>query len=283
MPKVAIVTDSTAYLPIDLIQKYNIRIAPMILLWGDDNYRDGVSIQPGEFYTRLKTAKVMPSTSQATPGDFTKLYTELLANDYQILTAILSEKLSGTMASALQARDLLPAGAPIEIVDTQTTAMAMGFVVLEAAKAASQGASLAECKAIAEQARQHVGVVFAVDTLEFLHRGGRIGGASRFLGTALNIKPILEVTGGRVEPVERVRTRKKSLERLLEIVAERIGGRSPVRLATLHANAPEDADWLLAEAQKKFGPVESILAEVSPVVGTHTGPGTAGLAFMAGM
>jgi DegV family protein with EDD domain len=125
--------------------------------------------------------------------------------------------------------------------------------------------------------------VFAVDTLEFLHRGGRIGGANRFLGTALNIKPILEVTGGRVEAIERVRTRKKSLSRVIEIIAERSAGRAPLRLACLHANAADDARDLLQEATGLLTPVESIFTEVSPVVANHAGPGTVGLAFMAGL
>ncbi len=142
---------------------------------------------------------------------------------------------------------------------------------------------MAECKALAEKSIEHIGVVFAVDTLEFLHRGGRIGGGQRFLGSALNIKPILELTGGRVEAVERVRTRKKSLLRLVEIVEERIGGRVPVRLATLHANAPEEAKEVLEIANQRLGAIETVFSEVSPVVGTHAGPGTVGLAFMAGM
>jgi len=206
----------------------------------------------------------------------------LLEQDYHVLALLLSEKLSGTIASAVQARESFP-GAPIEIVDSYTTAMALGFQVLTVARAAQEGANLEECKKLAENARQHTGVVFAVDTLEFLHRGGRIGGASRFLGTALNIKPILEVVNGRVEAIERVRTRQKSLERLLEILQERIAGRQPVRLATLHAQSPDDAQTLLEMGKQRFTTVEHIFSEVSPVVGTHAGPGTVGLAFMAGM
>jgi DegV family protein with EDD domain len=174
-------------------------------------------------------------------------------------------------------------GAPIDIVDSKTTAMAMGFQVLSVARLAQQGANLAECKALAEKATAYTGLMFAVDTLEFLHRGGRIGGGARFLGSALNIKPILELRDGRVEPVERVRTRKKSLMRLVDMLGERIAGRTPVRLATLHANAPEDALEVLKIAEERFHPVETIMSEVSPVVGAHAGPGTIGLTFMAGM
>jgi DegV family protein with EDD domain len=122
-----------------------------------------------------------------------------------------------------------------------------------------------------------------VDTLEFLHRGGRIGGGARFLGTALNIKPILEVRDGRIEALERVRTRTKSLTRLIELVEERTAGKSPLRLATLHANAPDEARSLLTEATNRLGAVENIFSEVSPVIGNHAGPGTVGLAYMAGM
>ena len=171
----------------------------------------------------------------------------------------------------------------IELVDSYTTAMALGFIVLETAKLSEQGASLADCKAFAEKAKVNTGVSFAVDTLEFLHRGGRIGGGSRFLGTALNIKPILEVREGRIEAVERVRTRNKRLLRLVELVEQGIAGRRPLHLATLHANAPEDAQEILDEANRRLKADEIVFSEVSPVVGTHTGPGTVGLAYLAGM
>lgn len=282
MSQVAIVTDSTSYIPKDILTNFNITVAPQVLIWGNETLRDGIDIQPAEFYTRLKKTTVMPTTSQVTIGSFKDIFSNLLDEGKQILALLISAKLSGTIDSAVQAKDMLP-GAPIEIVDSQTTAMALGFQVLSIARAVESGASLAECKALAEKASQHVGVVFAVDTLEFLHRGGRIGGANRFLGTALNIKPILEVTGGRVEAIERVRTRSKSLNRVVEIIEERISGRKPVRLATLHANSPDDARLLLDMANSRLDAVENIISEVSPVVGNHAGPGTVGLAFMAGM
>ncbi len=282
MSKVAIVTDSTAYIPKDILDQYKIAVAPQVLIWGNETFRDGIDIQPSEFYARLKNTKVMPSTSQVLPKDFLTIFGDLLNEGYDILAILIANTLSGTIASAIQAKEAYPQ-APIEIFDSNTTAMAMGFQVLLVARAAAQGANLVECKALAERTRDNVGVVFAVDTLEFLHRGGRIGGGSRFLGTALNIKPILEVRGGRIEALERVRTRKKSISRLVELIGERINGRTPVHLATLHANALEDALQLLKEAGQKFNAVESILAEVSPVIGTHAGPGTVGLAYLAGM
>lgn len=282
MNKIALVTDSTAYIPKQLLDKYQINVVPQVLIWGKETFEDGVDIRPDEFYSRLKTAKVMPSTSQVTPGTFQKTFSQLLEKDYQILCILISEKLSGTIASAIQAKEMFP-GATIEIIDSFSTAMAMGFQVLTVARALVDGADLRESLEMARQAREKTGVVFAVDTLEFLHRGGRIGGGTRFLGTALSIKPILEVREGAVEGIEKVRTRAKSLNRLVELIEERIGGKTPVRLATLHANAPDEAKELLKIAEQKIGAIESVFTEVSPVVGTHAGPGTIGLAYMAGM
>lgn len=282
MAKVALITDSTAYIPKEIVKEYDITVAPQILIWNGDELRDDVDIKPEEFYQRLSKATVMPSTSQVTPSDFYKMFKDKVDAGYEVLAVLISEKLSGTISSAVQAREMLP-GAPVHIFDSRTTAMAMGFQVIEAAKLAKNGASLNECRAAAENASEHVGVVFAVDTLEFLHRGGRIGGAARFLGTAFKLKPILELVDGRIEAIERVRTRGKSLERLLELVEERTKGKQNIHLATLHANAYTEACQLLDTAARKLNAVESILSEVSPVVGTHAGPGTVGLAWMAGV
>jgi len=282
MSKVSIVTDSTAYIPDEYLSEYNISVAPQMLIWGEENFEDGVDIQPDEFYERLSTAKIMPSTSQVTPKYFYEVFSKLLEEDNDILAILVSEKLSGTITSAVQARNMFP-NAKIEIVDSNSIAMALGFQVLTVARAAKEGANLAECKDLAEKCRMHTGIVFAVDTLEFLHRGGRIGGGSRFLGTALKIKPIMEVRDGRVEAVEQVRTRSKSLTRVVELVEEKIAGKQPVRLAALHARAPEDARLLLSMATERIDSIENLFSEVSPVVGTHAGPGTVALAFIAGM
>jgi len=280
MSKVAIVTDSTAYLPPDLVKQYQIIVIPQVLIWGEETLLDGIDIQPSEFYERLAAADIMPSTSQATVATFKDLFERLVGEGKDILAILLSDKLSGTINSYTQALEYFP-DANIELVNSESIAMALGFAVLEAARAADKGASLAECKAIAEDIKKRTGVIFAVDTLEFLHRGGRIGGASRFLGTALQLKPILEIKDGRIEAVERVRTKKKAHLRLVEIIEERAVGSKSVKLATLHANAYDDARSLLDAATDRLGNVEeSIFTEVSPVVGTHAGPGTVGLAYM---
>jgi DegV family protein with EDD domain len=284
MSKVALVTDSTAYLPSNLLKAHNITVVPQVLIWGDETFHDGVDILPDEFYRRLSTAKVMPTTSQVAIVTMKDTFEKLLAAGYDVLGVFISSKLSGTMQSAIQAKEMLSKAADkIAIVDSLSTAMAMGFHVLAAARAAESGAGLAECKKLAEEAQKHTGVYFVVDTLEFLRRGGRIGGAQALLGSALNIKPILMLEDGKIESVEKIRTRGKALDRLVEVVVEKASGQTPVRLATLHANSEADAQSVLAVAAGKLNPVEKFLTSVSPVIGTHAGPGTVGLAYMTGM
>jgi DegV family protein with EDD domain len=281
--KIGIVTDSTAYLPKKIMDKYPIGIAPAVVIWSGEEYRDGVDIQPAEFYKRLATAQEMPTTSQPSPAAVKEAVDKLAAQGYtDILAIMISEKLSGTLASTRQAKDML-SGINMEIVDTKSASMGAGWQVLAAAEAAAKGKSLKESKAAAENARGNTGVLLSVDTLEFLHRGGRIGGAQRFIGTALNFKPILEVQDGAIEALERVRTRSKALKRLVELTVERVAGRTPVYLAAIHANAPDTAAELLEMAKAELDLTESVISDVSPAVGTHTGPGTVGLCYMAGV
>jgi len=284
MSKIAVVTDSTAYIPPDLVQKHNLTVTPQVLIWGEETFQDGVDIQPDEFYARLKIAKSMPTTSQVTPITMKTTFENLIDKGFDVLGIFLSAKLSGTIASAIQAKEMMgSAGEKVTYVDSNSVAMAMGFQVLAVARAIEDGANMEDAVALAEKARDLTGAYFAVDTLEFLHRGGRIGGAKRFLGTALNVKPVLAILDGRVEAVEQIRTKRKAVERVLELVNEQVKGKTPVRLATLHAAAEEEARILLDKASNELDATESIMAPVSPVVGTHGGPGLVGLAYMAGM
>lgn len=285
MTKVAIVTDSTTALPSALVRGLPVHTVPLQVIWGEETYRDGVDIHPTEFYERLKIAKIMPSTSQPSPAAFIKVYSQLLEEGYDILSIHISSKISGTCDSAIQAKASFP-GRSIEVVDSLSTSMAMGFQVLTAARAATHGATLKECIHLAEQARDNSGILFAVSTLEFLHRGGRIGGAAAFLGTVLNLKPILELRDGRIEAVERVRTMAKAVDRLIELFENSLGNRTPIRIAALHANEHAAANLLLERARAHFGisdVSDAVVAEVSPVIGTHAGPGALGLGFLAGM
>jgi DegV family protein with EDD domain len=282
MSKVAVVTDSTAGIPLENFDQYPLWEAPQVLIFGEEALEDRIDIQPSEFYERLETDPIHPTTSQVTPASFQKLFGELLDDGYDILGVFVSPKLSGTVESANQVKGMYP-DAAIEVFDSESVAMGLGWQALMAARAAKEGASLAECKEVVEKAKPLTGVVFAVETLEYLHRGGRIGGGAKFLGTALNFKPILEIRDGAIDSVERVRTRKKSLARVVRLIEERIDGRKPLHLATLHAKAEEDARWLLDVGCAHLHPDEKMYSEVSPVVGTHAGPGVVGLAYLAGM
>jgi len=241
-----------------------------------------VDILPPQFYERLKTAKDMPSTSQTTPEEFKKVFDPLIEAGDSILAVLISSKLSGTVESALQAKESYPAGR-IEVIDTYTTAMALGFCALAAARSIQNGADLAEAAETVRKAVECSGVIFVVDTLEFLRRGGRIGGAAAFLGTALNMKPLLTLQDGKVEALDKVRTKRKATQHMLDLIEQRIGSRRPLRIGTLQAAAEDEARALLETSKQRFAPDETVFSEVSPVIGTHVGPGTIGLAYCAGV
>lgn len=272
------VTDSTAYLPENLRQQYGIQVVPQVLNWEQEELLDGIDIQPTQFYERLSNAREMPTTSQASPASFMEQFQTATEQGRPAICILVSDKLSGTIQSAQMARAEF-SQIQIEIIDSQSAAMGMGFQVLAAARAAQAGKPIEEVLQTAREAIPRTGVVLMVDTLEFLHRGGRIGGAARLLGTALNLKPILELQNGVLEAVDRVRTRSKATARLLDLLEERIDGRSNVRLAVLHAAAEPVARDLLEQAASRVNPVEQVFSEVSPVVGAHVGPGTVGLCY----
>ncbi len=282
MHKIAFVTDSTAYIPEELVAEYSITVLPQILIWDGETYLDGVDIQPNEFYRRLSTAKTMPTTSQVSIATMKETFEKLLDEGYQeVLGIFISSKLSGTLQSAFQARDMLPESAAgrIHIMDSFSTSMGLGFQVLAAARAAADGHLLTQCITAADHVRKNHGVYFAVETLEFLHRGGRIGGASRLLGTMLNLKPVLAILDGRVDAVEKVRTKKRAVARVVDIVAEKTAGHKNVRLAALHSNAEAEAQALRQTISERLQPAEMLLTSVSPVIGAHIGPGVVGIAY----
>lgn len=276
MPKVNVLTDSTAYLPSSLLDKYQISTIPLTLIWGNETYQDGMDITPQKFYQRLQRSDTLPTTSQPSVESFKKKFHSLSTGASGIIAILISSKISGTVESAQQAKQEVQDQA-IEIVDSMTSGMALGLQVLRVADAARQGASLSDCRHLAEKAKRNTNVFFAVDTLEFLHRGGRIGGAKRFLGTVLDIKPILEMREGRIEAVDQVRTQRKATERLIQLMKAEESD-THVRMAVMHSNSPDAALDLLNRAEKVFHVTESYMAELSPVIGSHVGPGTLALA-----
>ena len=281
MKKVAIVTDSSAYLPQDIATALGVHVVPLTLHWDGQSYRDGVDIKPEEFYALLAKSDTIPTTSQTTVKEFDDLFSRLLDQDFAVLAMLISSGISGTVESALQSQQNIKSDSLV-VMDSGLVSMALSFMVIAAARAAQDGASLEECKALAEAAFPKIGVYFTVDTLKYLNKGGRINTASRLLGSALNIKPIMEIRGGKIELVESVISRKKAMNRMLELVEKGINGREPVRISTFHAAAEDDNTALMTAAVERFNPVETISSYVSPVVGSHTGPGTLSIAYMAG-
>ncbi|HEC33697.1 MAG TPA: DegV family protein [Chloroflexi bacterium] len=278
--RVAVVTDSTAYLPPDVQARLGIATIPLNVLWGQEVLKDGVDIDPSAFYQRLRSNKVMPTTSQPSAGEFVDFFrraAEEKGTD-TVVGVFISSGLSGTVASAEMAKGML-SDLRVEVVDSRSTSMGQGFQAIAAAEAAQAGGSLEEVLEAAQQVRYRVQVLFVVDTLEFLHRGGRIGGAQRFLGTALRIKPLLELEGGKIEALEQIRTKKKALARMLEVALERRGDTPIHRAAVIHADALEECLALKEEVRAMLEPGEIYVSEVSPVIGTHTGPGTLGVVY----
>ncbi len=282
MSNVTIVTDSSAYLPRQYVEQYQIPVVPLTLHWEGESYRDGVDIQADDFYTRLSQSTTLPTTSQVTVGYFLELFKPLLDAGRDVIYLGISKGISATYDSAIQASRELGDPANLVIVDTQLVSMALSLLVLEVARAAEAGADLAQCKALAEVTLPKIGVFFTVDTLEYLHRGGRINSAKRLLGSALNLKPIMEIRDGKIELVESVISRKKAINRMLDLVEKGVNGRTPVRLAPFHALCVDDMEAMVKIAEERFHPLEVIRSEVSPVVGSHVGPGTLAIAYMAG-
>jgi DegV family protein with EDD domain len=252
------------------------------VIWDGKSYRDGIDMAPEEFYTRLAKSATLPTTSQVSVNAYQEMFKKLLDEGYQVLNLPISSGISGSVYSAFQAKESFK-NDPIEVIDTKLVSMALTFQVLTAARAAQAGASLEECKKLALEAYSHIGVYFTVDTLKYLYLGGRIGGARRLLGAALHIKPILSIRDGKIDAVKSSITSAKAIEAMIQLVEKDIQGKTPVRLSVFHANAPETAAALLDRITKQFNPVESILSWVSPVVGSHVGPGTLSIAYQAGM
>jgi DegV family protein with EDD domain len=281
--KIANVTDSTAYIPFESQKGLPIFTIPLHVIWGDETFKDNVDITQEVFYKRLSTSKILPSTSQPSPQEFVELY-EKIAREYdEILSIHISAKLSGTVDSALQAKKILANKIKIEVIDSQSTSMGLGFLALTAARKIKSGENLLKTTEFINVARNRVKIFFILRTLEFLKRGGRIGSASALLGTALNLKPILMVDDGEIKPFVKVRTMQKALSRLSVILEENIQGKTPVNLAIIQAGAESDAEFLKNEIQnkvKKEDLAEMITAGISPVIGTHAGPGAVGICFL---
>ena len=269
---VRVVTDSTADLGKDQAQALGICVVPLTVQFGEEVFRDGVDLESAEFFSKLAASKVMPTTAAPAPGLFEEAYRQLLREGADgILSIQLSSTLSATYSSALQgAEPLKDQPVPIEVVDSRSVSGGIGIPVMAAARAAREGKSLAECRTIAEDLLSRMNIYAVLDTLEFLQRGGRIGRARQLLGTLLNVKPMLTVKDGAVLPLENVRTRSKAHERIAQLL-EKLGH---IEIVGIAESDEEIGQQLTTTIRTVYsGPIEHF--RLGPVVGTHTGPGTA--------
>ncbi len=278
---IKIVTDSTAYLPAGTVRRYDIRVVPLYVHFGAEAFKEGMELSNVAFYDRLRESPVLPTTSQPSAGEFLQVFQELVEAGHEVIALTISSKLSGTWNSAIAAREMLPQ-AGISVVDSLSTSVGLQLMVEAAVELVAAGATRQEVVARIEEIKPGMYILFMVDTLEYLAKGGRIGNARAFLGTMLKIKPILVLKEGVIEPLEQVRSRPKALARILDLVEEHLGERGPqARVAVAQALVPEEAGRIAQELQARLGCRPPVVAEVGPVIGTHTGPGVIGVAAYA--
>ena len=277
---IKIVTDSGSGITPEVARQYDITVIPLYVHFGNETFREGVDLQLPEFLSRLKSAPKLPTTSQPSAGDFLQVYTPMTADGSEVISIHLSAKLSGTVASACTAKEML-SNARIHVVDTQFITAAQMFMVIEAARMAAAGKSSDEILVRLNQFIAGFHIYFAVETLEYLQKGGRIGKAAALLGTALQMKPLLTLEDGIVDAKERIRTKNRALVRIHELAVQEIAGRSCRFLGVLHAAAHDEACQLQNHLVARLSPAETMLSEVGPVIATHTGPGVVGVAFFA--
>lgn len=273
--KVAVVTDSGAYIPDEALGELDIPVIPLWTLWDGERLRDSLDIDPPTFYARLRESDTFPTTSQPSSHEFVQFFRQV-AEEKQtdaIVAVLISSGVSSTVATAEAAVQELPE-LRIRLVDSLLISMGMGFPALAAARAAEAGKSLDEVARVAEDVRDRTQLLGVVGTLEFLHRGGRIGGARRLLGTALNIKPVLHFEDGRIEPLTQVRTRRKALQRMLDEAEERLAGKPIAEAAVADVDCPAEGDRVAGMVEERFGVSPVYRCPLSPAVGAHAGPGT---------
>ncbi len=275
---IAVVTDSTSDLPVELAGKHGISVIPLNVHIEDETFHDGVTISADEMYRQLPDSKVIPTTSAPSVGSYVELYEKLAKTYDEIISIHISSKLSLTFNSAVNAvAELGSAGPRIEVVDTQTASMAQGWTVVQVAEAIAGGASMDEAVALAKNASGRSVFIGMVDTLKYLVRGGRIGKAQGFVGSLLRVRPLLTMRDGEAHPLERARNRNKGIARLKALVAEN----APLeKVAVLYTTDKDDANEIARDVAE-FDPSGSVtIAQLGPVVGNYLGPGTLGLGLL---
>ncbi|WP_409341062.1 DegV family protein [Paenibacillus sp. MBLB4367] len=278
MTNIRIVIDSTADIPRELREALGIEMVPLKVHFGTETFHDSVTIESDQFYEKLAGSPVLPTTSQPSPVEFLETYKRIAAErpDTQIISIHLAAVLSGTYQSAVLAKSMLEDETDVTVVDSKSASYGIGLMAIAAAQAARQGKSKEECLEAIAKIRDHCGLYFLVDTLEYLQKGGRIGRAAAFVGSLLNIKPILSLDAeGGVISVDKVRGHKKATLRIVELLKEQSGfGGKPVRIVIAHSSSMENAQQFSSVICEHFDVKELTYTTLGPVIGTHVGPGT---------
>lgn len=278
---IKIVTDSTAYLTADLQKEYDLTIVPLSVIFPDESFKE-TEVDYDYFYSKIDREGIIPTSSQPSQGEMEDAFNRLIDEGHEIMAIFISGDLSGTCQSAYGARQAILQANPtarIEILDSRTTCMAMGFIVLAAAQAAREGKSLEEVAAAARTMQGRTGIYFVPATLEYLKKGGRIGGAAALLGSLLQIKPILYLSHGKVDVLEKARGTKAALETILEVGDREYQTRGLSQAVVVNVVAEAKAAELAAEIRRRYG-LEASITPIGPVIGLHVGPGTLGIVYV---
>lgn len=275
---VKVVTDSTSDIPADLVESLGITVVPCNVNFGTDTFKDGVDLSSEEFYDRLVNGPQFPSTSQPSPGDFIETYKQVGEDADGIVSVHVSAQLSGTYNSAEQAREQVDVGSPIELVDSQQASAGVGVVAIAAARAAGKGASVEEVAATARNAASRAELLFLLDTLEYLQKGGRVGKAKALVGSVLKIKPMIILRDGVVHELGKARTYSKGVAKLQELAREF----APLELLSVPYTTTPDVAQEIADSFRDLLPEgeEPIIAGAGPTIGTYAGPGAVGIGLL---
>ena len=266
---VKVVTDSCADLPAGIAQELDIAVVPLNVYFGDESFKDGVDITAEEFYDRLIKGPILPKTTAPAPGSFIETYSKLASENDEIVSIHISKKLSGTYDSALLAKQQIGKKIRVEVIDSMMVSTAQGLLAMKAAQAAKEGATLDQIVGLVKEAMARTRLVFVLDTLEYLHKGGRLGKAQALLGSLLSVKPLLHIKDGEVHPLENVRTRQKAIARLMQLIKEYTPFEA---LAFLYTTNPSEIKTLKSELAT-LGPEEHLYtARIGPTIGTYGGP-----------
>ena len=276
--KAAIVTDSTSSLTQAMGRALGVTVVPLYLLSEGQLYRDGLDLDSASFYRLLGAREHWPTTSRPSVDDFVRVYRSLSQQAEAIVSIHLSHEMSGALDSALAASQQVPE-LPIHVIDSRSMSMGLGLLAMAAARAGAAGMDALAVTRHVEELIPRMNMFFTLDSLDYLNKGGRIGGAATLLGSVLEIKPVLYVKDGRIELLERQRTRQRAIERIVHLMGEHIGTGKRVSAAVFHCAALAEAQELAGQVKAQFNGLEPLIAETGLVIGTHLGLGALGLAF----